>query len=240
MVNKVFKNRTNLGIFSIILALIISFGITPMLNRKSAELADVIRINKTINEGELITSDMFIKIKVGALNLPKDILNDEEKIIGKYAKVDMFNGDYFFIDKLTDIENVKDYYLFNDYNDNMAISVTVSSFASGLSGKLLEGDIVTPLVKLEDEDPIIVNELMYIKVLASTTGEGLDKEEAEKGDIPETVTLSVNDIQARMLAKYEMDGAIHMALAFRGDEKKAKAYLEIQENYIVGKYGESE
>ncbi len=37
---------------------------------------------------------------------------------------------------------------------------------------------------------------MYVKVLSTTTKSGIDKDSDEVEEIPQTVTLSVNDIQA--------------------------------------------
>ena len=228
-----FKSRTTLGIASIVLALILSFGITPLINKKNSAQIEVIRANKKIIEGQEITPDMISKVKVGSLNLPIDIIVDENEILNKFAKVDIHEGDYFFKDKITDIEKFDDHYLNNNYDDNIAISVTIDSLASGLSAKLKEGDIVTALVREEDEDPQIIQELMYLKVLATTTNKGIDKEDAEEGNVPNTVTLSVNDIQAEILTKYELDGQIHLALVFRGEAEKANKYLEVQHEYFM-------
>lgn len=231
MIKKVFKNRTSLGVFSIILALIISFGITPLINKKTSSQVEIVRVNKDIKQGEEITSDKISKIKVGAYNLPPNVIKSEQELLSKFAKVDMYKGDFFFKEKISDINKMQDHYLYNTFNQKIAISATIKSDASGLSGKLQEGDIVTIIGKTDKNPKLeIIQELMYVKVL-STTVKGIDKDETE--GMPNTVTFSVNDIQAEKIAELELEGDMHVALVYRGEEEMANAYLELQQEYFL-------
>lgn len=231
MIKKIFKDRTSLGVISIILALIISFGITPLINKKTSSQIEIVRVNKDIKQGEEITSDKISKVKVGAYNLPPNVIKGEQELLFKFAKVDMYKGDFFFKEKITDINKIQDYYLYNTFNQKIAISATIKSDASGLSGKLQEGDIVTIIGKTDKNPKIeIIRELMYVKVL-STTIKGIDKDQAE--GMPNTVTFSVNDIQAEKIAELEHEGEMHIALVYRGEEEMANAYLELQQEYFL-------
>lgn len=231
MIKRIFKNRTSLGIFSIILALIISFGITPLVNKKTSSQVEIIRVNKDIKQGEEITSDKITKVKVGAYNLPPNVITNEQEILSKYAKVDMYKGDFLFKEKISDIKKMQDHYLYNTFNEKIAISATIKSDASGLSGKLQEGDIVTIIGKTDKNPKLeIIEELMYVKVL-STSSKGVDKGETE--EMPNTVTFSVNDIQAEKIAELELEGEMHVALVYRGDEEIANSYLELQQEYFL-------
>lgn len=232
MIKKVFKNRTSLGVFSIILALIISFGITPLINKKTSSQVEIVRVNKDIKQGEEITSDKISKVKVGAYNLPPNVIKNEQELLTKFAKVDMYKGDFFFKEKVSDMKKMDDHYLYNTYNPKIAISATIKSDASGLSGKLQEGDIVTVIGKTDANPKLeIIQELMYVRVL-STTVKGVDKNQAEEG-MPNTITFSVNDIQAEKIAELEHEGEMHIALVYRGEEEMANAYLDLQQEYFL-------
>ena len=119
-----------------------------------------------------------------------------------------------------------------------AISITISSFAGGLSGKLANGDIVS-LVIFENETSkaTIPGGLTYVKVITTTTAEGFDKDEVtpnEDGtyELPTTLTLLVNPEQAKMLVEYENRGVIHADLVYRGDSKTAQKFLDAQDLYF--------
>lgn len=102
-----------------------------------------------------------------------------------------------------------------------------------MSGKLKEGDIISIISSSDDGDkPRIIPELRYVKILSVISKEGKDLE-GIKEELPSTVTLSVDPVQAEKLVEQEQDGNIHMALVFRGEEKNANEYLKIQEEYLL-------
>ncbi|MFY9213228.1 MAG: hypothetical protein WAO45_00750, partial [Tissierellaceae bacterium] len=86
-----------------------------------------------------------------------------------------------------------------------------------------------------------------VEVLSITSKEGKDIE-GEKEELPSTINLSVDPIQAEKLVEQEQNGNIHLLLVYRGEEKIAKEYLGIQKEYLLslekaeeGKtYGETE
>ncbi|MBQ3881123.1 MAG: ParB/RepB/Spo0J family partition protein, partial [Bacteroidales bacterium] len=114
------------------------------------------------------------------------------------------------------------------------LSVTIPTFAGGLSGKLLNGDIVSLIVYSSDKkESFAPDALKYVRVITSTTSGGLDRDELtqkEDGtyDLPSTITLLATPEQARLLAEYENSGRIHAALVCRGNEKQAKKLLKAQ------------
>ncbi len=227
---KFMKNRTVLGLASIILALILSFGVTPFLNKQMKSQETIVRATKTIKKGEIIGQDKIIKVKVGGYNLPQDIIKEQQDLIGKYATVDIFKDDYFLNSKVSAEDNSDNYSL---KDENMALSITIKSLASGLSGKLKEGDIISIISTSDDGDkPSIIPELRYVKILSVISKEGKDLE-GVKEELPSTVTLSVDPVQAEKLVEQEQNGNIHMALVFRGEERNANEYLKIQEEYLL-------
>lgn len=230
---KIFKNRTTLGIAIIILALVMSFGITPLVSKSMTSQVEIIRAKQDIKIGEEITQDKITKVKVGGYNLPGNVIRDSKEVVGKYALTDIYKDDNFSKLKISDIDAMEDNYLFYDEKDkNMAASITIKNLASGLSGKIKSGDIVS-IISSNDAgiNPKILEELKYVEVLSISTKEGKDIEKV-KDELPETVTLSVNDIQAEKLVEHEQLGNIHMALVFRGEKKIADEYIETQNEYF--------
>ncbi len=241
---KFFKNRTVLGLGSIILALLLSFGVTPFMNKAMKSQVTIIRASKNIKKGEEITADKITKVKVGGYNLPQQVIKEQNELVGKYATVDIYKDDYFLKSKVSDSVDDDNYLR----DENMAISITIRSLAAGLSGKLKAGDIVSIISSSEDGiKPMIIPELQYVEVLSITSKEGKDIE-GEKEELPSTINLSVDPIQAEKLVEQEQNGNIHLLLVYRGEEKIAKEYLGIQKEYLLslekaeeGKtYGETE
>ena len=235
-----------IGIISIILGLATSFILSPMYQSVLEKKADVVRVKTTITKGKQISENDLEVANVGTYNMSNKILKKKDEVLFKYAKTDIYSGSFITDDSISSVPLDKDTYLNNIPDNKMAISVTVHSFAAGLSSKLLKGDVVSVLVKeKEDEEEIctIPESLRYVEVLSSTEETGYDKEKNEQvKDEKEgnkkilTVTLLVNSEQASQLAINEGNAAVHLALVVRNDEQKKKALLEEQEHYFdIGK-----
>lgn len=230
------KNRTVLGVVCIALALLAVFVLAPWLTKMQDGRKTIVRMIRSVEKGHLITASDFELAEVGGYNLPDKVLTKAASVEGKYASVDLRPGDWLTNGKLTDTpDSASD--VFRMLNgDKRAISVTVSNFASGLSGKLENGDIVSVCVT-KDGQTFIPPELTYVKVITSTTQKGIDKdaqETKEDGsvDAPVTVTLLVNERQELLLAEYEQKAKMHFTLVFRGESNAANAFLQSQEKYF--------
>ena len=142
----IIRNRTILGIASILLSLIICFGLTPLFNEAVSAKVTVVRVKSEIEKGELITESKLQTIEVGGYNLASDVVKSKADIVGKYAKSNIYKNDYISASKLSD-QPLANYGYLNEFNgEERAVSVTIKSFAAGLSGKLEPGDIVSILV----------------------------------------------------------------------------------------------
>ena len=234
------KNRTIIGIGCIVLALLIAFVIAPLVNKAADSRIDILRLTKDITQGNKITDADLETVTVGSYNLPADVLTDMEAVIGKYAACDMVTGDYLLPDKLSDTaDRAEDVFMALD-GDQVAMSITIPSFAGGLSGKLENGDIVSLIVYVDEdgeEITVIPKALTYVRVITSTTADGIDKDELVQNEdgtyeLPTTLTLLVDPVQAKLLAEYENNSKIHAVLVSRGDEKKAKAFLKEQKTML--------
>lgn len=228
-----FKNRTVLGITCIVLALIICFVVSPLVSNTGDKTVTVVRVMSDIKSGDEITKDMVSEVKMSGINQPDNIVSDDKEVIGKYACVDMTKGDNVLKSKIADTPYVETTYLAGLNGKNRAISVTLKSFATGLSGKLKSGDIVSIIAPDYQKTgmTIVPLELQFVEVIAATNKSGADVDETvtEEGELPSTVTLLVSEKQSLLLADLEKSGTIHMSLVYRGNRKTAEEFLKKQE-----------
>lgn len=234
--SKVLGNRTIIGIICVIAALIICFGVTPLVNKSVSETTEIVRVKQTIPQGGLITENVIEVVDVGSYNLPGTVCTSKEDVVGKYAKVDMFAGEYILPNKLTTDVHLATDILGDLDGEQKVISITIGSFAQGVSGKLETGDIISVIVYDAKENAAFTpDELRYVRVVTSTTSKGIDKADVTDNSQPVTVTLLVNQEQAELLAKYEKTSSMHFTLEYRGDETIAQKYLDEQDAYFKGR-----
>jgi pilus assembly protein CpaB len=242
----IFKNRTVIGILCIVVALVICFGITPLFNKSISQKEEIVRVSKAISAGEQITADMVQTVEVGSYNLPLDIFHDTASVVGKYAVADLAAGDYILPAKLSDAPAAENSYLYNLDGTKQAMSVTIKSFATGLSGKLMSGDIVSIIVAdyQETGETVTPPELQYVEIISVTASTGYDantgEASSEDKELPSTVTVLVLPEQAKVLAALEQDSKIHLALVYRGTQETAAEFIAAQDALIEELYAEPE
>ena len=238
---KLLKNRTVLGVVCIALSLIICFAITPLFNAAKENTTEIVRMKKDVKIGQEITEKDVEIVEVGAYNLPADVLKKSEDVVGKYVFSELLAGEYVLPEKISDTPASENAYLYNLTGEKRAISVTIPSFAGGLSGKLKSGDIVSVIAVdyRESGETVVPDELQYVEVIAVTDKEGYDEDEVvvtadgeEEPDLPETVTLLVTPAQANILAELEADGEIHLSLVYRGTSENAQKFIAAQEKLL--------
>lgn len=240
---KIFRNRTVIGVLCILLALIICFGVTPLFSRSASEKTEIVRVTKDIKEGEEITAEKVQTVEVGAYNLPQNLMTDKKEVVGKYATADLAAGDYILSSKLSAVPAAENAYLYNLDGKKQAISVTIKSFATGLSGKLESGDIVTVIVAdyQGKGETAIPPELQYVEIISVTASSGYDAntgEVVDEKELPSTVTLLVTTEQAKVLAELEQDSELHLALVYRGTPENAAKFIAAQDALIKELYAE--
>ena len=237
---KLFKNRTVLGIFCIAVSLLICFAITPLVNAGLSKKVAIVRFNQMVQEGEQITKNMVDVVEVGNHNLPENVVRNLADVEGKYLTATVYAGDYILTDKISEEPSAENKYLYNLNGEKQAMSITINTFAEGLSGKLKSGDIVSVIAPdyLGSGETVIPAELKYVEVIAVTAKSGYDantgeqmSEEDEK-ELPSTVTILVRPEQSRLLARLEAEGEIHLSLVFRGEAEKASEFIEAQDQVL--------
>lgn len=239
-----FKNKKKVGITLIVLSLLVMLVVSPLLNYfTSTEQAVTVIATQDIPKGTLIEDKMLAKVEVPAAALLPIHLRGQEQAAGQYAKTDIAKDEMISTPKLSETTPFDDSYLYKLPEDKKAMSVTISSLAAGLSGKLRQGDIITLYANLdtkedkEDYTAILLPELTYLEVLAVTNADGYDitraVEQSELEDaLSATVTVAVDDLQAAKLAGLEVNGKVYAALVTRGDKERAVQLLSVQDNYL--------
>lgn len=241
---KIFRNRTVLGILCIAVSLIICFAITPLVNKGLSSKTTIVRMKTNAKAGAQITNAMVEEVEVGKYNLPENVVKDIDDIKGKYLASDLYDGDYILTSKVSDTPAKENEYLYNLNGTKQAMSITINSFAEGVSGKLMSGDIVSVIVSDFNGtgQTIIPTELKYVEVIAVTAKSGNDantdanvptddEEEVEK-ELPTTVTVLATPEQSKILAMLEAESEMHLSLVYRGNEQTAKKFIEIQDEVL--------
>lgn len=238
-----FKNRTVVGVICIVLSLLICFGITPLFNKGISQKTEIVRITKEIKAGDEITEGMVELVEVGEFNLPGNVIRSKETVVGKFAISDLGIGDYILNTKLSEIPATENAYLYNLDGSKQAMSITIKTFANGLSGKLQSGDIVSVIAPdyKKQGATVIPVELKYVEVISVTASSGYDAntDEQEMGDereLPSTVTLLVTPEQGNILAELEADSKSHLSLVYRGAKENTAKFIDMQEEIIEELY----
>ena len=235
--------------FIAILCLLISFFIVLQVSKyaeSSKDVTTIIKLTTQVEPNVEIKENMVREVEVGKYNLPKGLITDRKDIVGKYSAETIYPDDILLPLKFKDKADVPDLFLCElqgDRDDRVAVSVSVKTLAAGLSGKLVPGDIVSILVYkkgelqndgISDGKVLEYPDLKYVEVGAISNNKAEDlgvKKKDDKTDttstdtiIPATITLLVNEQQAKTLVIAENTGVIH--LVFRGRGEAARSLLE--------------
>lgn len=231
------KNRTFIGIICMILAVVMIFLISPLVNRVSGGTVTAIRLKNNVSQGSKITESDIEEVKISKKAVPSSALDNKNSVIGRYASVNLYSGDYLTINKIISASKTADNVFTSLNGQKFAMSFTIDSFAAGLSGKIKNGDIIS-LVVMDGSSgkAIMPPEFKYVKVVTTTTSGGVDQDKVQKKDDgtfdpPATITLLVNNTQARLLAEYEAS-TINCILVYRGSNETAEQFLATQDQYF--------
>ena len=240
------RNRTTLGILCIAASLILCFVVTPFINRGMSAKTKIVRMRSDAKAGAAIEPSMLEEVEVGKYNLPDKVIISRDDAVGKYLTADVLAGDYLLAGKVTDEPERENEYLFKLDGKKQAMSVTIGSFAEGLSGKLKSGDVVSVIVPdfQKTGKTVIPTELKYVEVIAVTAKSGndandgkakaaSDDEDDGKRELPTTVTVLVTPLQSRILAMLEEDGNMHLSLVYRGDAANVKKFIDEQDGALA-------
>ena len=234
---KLTKNKMVVGIFCIGTALVMSL-VSMNMKAGGDSVKNVVVTTKEIGVGDKITDEMIDYKKLSGDTT--GLITNKEDVLGKYANISMVKGDYITNEKLSVEAIYGSAYLENLDEDDRAISVSITSNAKGLSGKLESGDIVSVILSSTEneedrKDTYIPEELKYVEIISVSDTSGYDvgsNEEAKK--IGSTVTLLVREEQSLILANAEGLNDIHFQLVYRGNDERKQKLLEEQRRIIKG------
>lgn len=231
------KNRTLIGIVCIVLAVATIFLVSPFVNKVSGGTVEAVRLTKDVAQGNKITESDVETVKISKDAAPTGIFSETQGIVGRFASVNLFAGDYLTANKIISASKAADNVFTSLNGQKFAMSFTIDSFAAGLSGKIKNGDIIS-LVVMDGSSgkAIMPPEFKYVKVVTTTTSGGVDQDKVQKKDDgtfdpPATITLLVNNTQARLLAEYEAS-TINCMLVYRGSNETAEQFLAKQDEYF--------
>lgn len=228
------RNRTVIGLICVVAAMAIVFGLAPLTNRITERKAEIVRMKNPVAKGTVITEENLETVTVGAFNLPDGVVTDKNDVISKYAAADLYEGDYLFPVKVRERGNSAEEVLETLDGSRQAVSVSVTSYAAGVSGKLMNGDIVTVYV-YQDGKVLTPGELTYMRVITTTSAGGVDCDrQTETREQPATITLMATKEQAKLLVLYEKAGLISCGLVYRGNDETAELFLKEQDEYLKG------
>jgi pilus assembly protein CpaB len=198
-------------------SVLIVFVIIPIIIGLSSGTIDVVRVNKVIKPNTLIEKDSLIIEKVGRANLPKTIIKDPAELIGKYSRVELMPGDNLVKEKFINRNDIEDSYLYNLVEDNkMAVSITMKSFASGLSGKIKPGDLISLMYFNKDSMDVSSPRVIAHPELSCVDVVAVDRNSESSNDLGSITVLATRE-QALLIVEAENAGNIHVAFVGRGD-----------------------
>jgi pilus assembly protein CpaB len=241
---KLFRNKFLIGTLCIILGLLMGFVVIPQVQAGSQNAhVTAIRVKQDVAEGTQLTTPMLESLRVPKSAVPTDAVSEISSASSRYATTQLHAGDYITPAKISDKPENRNPLSAATAKGMLVVSIPLESLASGVSGKLQPGDIVTVMAYLKNSTPdrslelepqtsdasnpaapqtIIYPELQYVEVCAVSASDGSDAEvvpspgSSEKNRLPVAVSLYVTEEQALRLADLEQDAVIQLAFVARG------------------------
>lgn len=224
-----FRSRTFIGILCIIFSIVLFFCVLPLFIGGSSNGAEIVVAAGRIPAGTLITADRLKTVKGGSG--VSGAISDKNLIIGKYASIDIPDGDVFLQDKLSAEGSATSLVLGSLGEGECAVTVPVSSFSGAFSGQLENGDVVRIYV-YDGTAYRVPEELQYVRVISTVTNDGATSDSAggAKGSSGQasSVMFRVTDRQALVLLSSMKGGTYHCAFLCRGSDPRAAELLAEQ------------
>lgn len=227
---KYFKNRYVIFALCLILSGVIAFVIVPKANKNMGDAVNVVQVIKRIEKNTQISEDMLAIKQLPKIAVSDNVITDKSAIIGKAAAVTLYPEDNLIPQKFISLDSVGDKAFYDmDNTEQIAVSVTVSSLASSVSGKIMPGDVVSVYgFIIETKTLAEYTDLLYLEVIGVSNANAEELSERTSGSetdssdkvIPATVTLSVNRNQAQELIMLENTSSLHIVFVGRGETSR--------------------
>lgn len=129
------KNRTAIGIVCIILAVAVTFVVSPLVNNISDKKTEVVRFTADVSHGTEIKDTDIELVEISNSALPEKVIKDKNAVVGKYATTDIFKGDFATESKVTDNANTASDIMASLKGDKVAISKSSTVTLNSSVGK---------------------------------------------------------------------------------------------------------
>ena len=229
---KIFKNKVFIGTLCLLIAAALTFLLLPRLYKAQASTMEVVRINKTVEYGTVITEGMLTVSEVGAYGLPDNVIKDKSEIVGLVANSTIYAGEYLWRGRFIPAEVYAETMAKGGLSEGTyLLTISFPTASAAIAGILRAGDTVDVYGYSEDEDDnISVNEVLtsvrVYKVFNSEMRslDELDAELEEKHDValtnynfvPAYVVFIVNEEQSKALIGLEKTKSLHLTLREAG------------------------
>lgn len=218
---KIFHNKIIIGVICIVVAAVLAFFFLPSISRSKSSTERIYVLKNAITEGTKIEETMLIEKEVGSFGLPKSLVKEKNKIVGKYASCAISADDLILSSKLSD-------FAANQKLDSvmgqgkMLVTVSLNTVAAAVGNHLKAGDIIS-ILGYSDNTVVAYEELKELEVycVENDNAENLEEVEGdeESSQLAATVTLIANKEQAERLIQVEYSGKVHAVFVKRGAVK---------------------
>lgn len=215
---KVFQNKIFVGVGCVVLAAVMAFILLPSVNRSKNGTVKILKLKENISAGTQIDEKMLVEKEVGKYGLPESIVNDKDKVVGKFAACSISSDDLILSSKLSDFAASKK--LDGVMNaGKMLVTVSLDSVAAAVGNHLESGDIVS-IIGYADNTVTAYEELKNLEVFSVENDDAQNLDDVENDEnaekIASNITLVVNQAQAEKLVQTEYSGKVHAVFVKRG------------------------
>ena len=219
------RNKFMVGLLCIILGLAVGFLALPTtLKGTQPNQEKVIRLKSDISKGTYISDDCVETVTVSPEMLPDQALSQLPDPEMRYAVADLFAGDILTQTKLSDQLTMQDPILLATKKGMTVISITIPSLASGVSGTIEPGDVVSIMALMKNNTGSVSHTLQPQPQTQDQelSDEGIEAEHHSSGDIPSRAVETQVFSQLRYMEVYSLsasDGSSARIQKNPGDDK---------------------
>lgn len=215
---KIFQNKIFVGVGCVVLAAVMAFILLPSVNRSKNGTVKILKLKENISAGTQIDEKMLEEKEVGKYGLPESIVNDKDKVVGKFAACSISSDDFILSLKLSDFAASKK--IDGVMNaGKMLVTVSLDSVAAAVGNHLQSGDIVS-IIGYADNTVTAYEELKNLEVFSVENDDAQNLDDVENDEnaekIASNLTLIVNQAQAEKLVQAEYSGKVHAVFVKRG------------------------
>mgnify|MGYP005748846647 FL=1 len=215
---KIFQNKIFVGVGCVVLAAVMAFILLPSVNRSKNGTVKILKLKENISAGTQIDEAMLEEKEVGKYGLPESIVNDKDKVVGKFAACSISSDDLILSSKLSDFAASKK--LDGVMNaGKMLVTVSLDSVAAAVGNHLQSGDIVS-VIGYADNTVTAYEELKNLEVFSVENDDAQNLDDVENDEnaekIASNITLIVDQAQAEKLVQAEYSGKVHAVFVKRG------------------------